>query len=108
MTFQNLRKHPQEDRKVLTFRVGNSMEGGRGLKQDNSPWSFAPELPSLGLEAPPNLVLKGRNGTALASPPGTQLSREQRPTEGSRRARLPGVGGDGGGCCPSSRLLPRP
>lgn len=104
MAFQNPRKHPQRDRKVLMSRVGSSMGV---LEQDNSPQSLAPELPSLGLGVPPSLVLKSRDGTARGESPGTQLSREQRLTEGSRRARLPGGWGGGGAALPpGSSLLP--
>lgn len=108
MAFQNPRKHPQRDRKVLMSRVGSSMGV---LEQDNSPQSLAPELPSLGLGVPPSLFLKSRDGTARGESPGTQLSREQRLTEGSRRARLPG--GWGGGTlpflsAPPSSLSPPP
>lgn len=83
-------------RKILTFSPENGQQlGGTAGKPSKQP---LPELLSLGLRAPPSLVLKERDRSSPGQSPGTWPHLEQRPTEGSWSARLPG--GEGG------RLLP--
>lgn len=87
------------------FRVDSIMGV---LGQDNSPRSLLSELPSLGLGAPPQGASSSRVGIRAApgESQGTQPRREQRPTEGSRRARLPGGRGVAAALPLGSSLLP--